>query len=63
MTNRPAKTFATQGEAIAYLDGAGFIFIGAPNRWRKTDKTQTTCAYIITIASTFRVRFTPPKTI
>jgi hypothetical protein len=63
MTNRPTKTFATHAEALNHLKGAGFIFMGAPDRWRKIGEARTAYARIIAIPRTFQIRFAPSKTV
>jgi hypothetical protein len=61
MITSPAKTFATCAEAIKYLEGAGFTFMGAPDRWRQTGEARTTYAQIIVTPSTFQIRFASSK--
>jgi hypothetical protein len=63
MTNRPTKTFATHAEALNHLKGAGFVFMGAPDRWRKIGEARTAYARITATACTFQIRFGPSKTI
>jgi hypothetical protein len=63
MTNGCVRTFATRAEATGYLEEAGFVFIGAPDRWQQIGETQTAYARITATACTFQIRFGPSKTI
>jgi hypothetical protein len=62
MTILSAETFATHAKAINHLKNAGFVFIGAPDRWQQIGETRTAYARIIVIPRTFQIRFAPSKT-
>jgi hypothetical protein len=50
------KTFATNAEAIGYLEHEGFAFQGAPGRWLHIEESGPVYARIVPKVGTFQVR-------
>ena len=50
------KTFATNAEAMGYLQHEGFTFLGAPGRWLHVEDEGPAYARIVPTKGAFQVR-------
>ena len=63
MTANPVRSraFGTHAKAVRHLEGMGFIFTGAPDRWNRLRDERTVSARIVETDGVFYIRFAPSK--